>query len=207
MFKFTEHSGIVAPLNVSNVDTDVIIPKQFLQRVNKNGLGKYLFHDWRFIDKNQKIANSDFILNKKFYKKSTILLTQENFGCGSSREHAVWALLDYGFRVIIAPSFSDIFYNNSFNNKLLLIILDQKDIDFLFDVVNKEMGIYLNVDLINNKISIKNINFSFKIDDFRRLFFLNNLDAIDLTMKLERKIKLYEESISSFFLNRRNFTS
>ena len=118
MLKFIEHTGVVVPLNFSNIDTDIIIPKQFLKCVNKRGLGKFLFYDWRFIDGNELLINKNFILNKKIYKNASILLTGENFGCGSSREHAVWSLLDYGFKVIIAPSFSDIFYNNSFNNKL-----------------------------------------------------------------------------------------
>ncbi|QCI24661.1 3-isopropylmalate dehydratase small subunit (plasmid) [Buchnera aphidicola (Muscaphis stroyani)] len=198
MFKFTEHTGTVAPLNVSNVDTDIIIPKQFLQKVNKIGFGRYLFHDWRFLDKNQLIINKKFILNKKIYKKSSILLTRENFGCGSSREHAVWSLMDYGFKVIIAPSFADIFYNNAFNNKLLLIALKDKKIDFLFETVTKEKELKLTVNLIKNKIFLKNKNFSFFIDEFRRFCLLNGLDNIDLTMKHLDKIKIYEKNLPSF---------
>ncbi|WP_187312804.1 3-isopropylmalate dehydratase small subunit [Buchnera aphidicola] len=208
MFKFTEYKGTILPLNISNVDTDTIIPKQFLQKVNKTGFGKYLFHDWRYLDKNQCNINPDFILNKEIYKNATILLAQDNFGCGSSREHAVWALLDYGFKVIIAPSFSDIFYNNSFNNKLLLIILKKTEIDYLFNLVNKNSKIQLNIDLINNQINIKNINsFSFSLNNFQRFYLLNDLDNIDLTMRFNDKIKLYENKIPSFLLKRKNFSS
>lgn len=207
MFKFTEHIGVVAPLDISNIDTDAIIPKQFLQRIGKTGLGKYLFHDWRFIDKHQSELNLDFILNKEPYKDASILLTRENFGCGSSREHAVWSLLDYGFKVIIAPSFSDIFYNNSFNNKLLLISLETREIDYLFNLVKKEIGISFLINLIQNKIIVKNLDVFFKIDEFQRLCLLNNWDNIDLTMKINNKIKSYEKNILPFLLNRPIFTS
>ena len=207
MFKFTEHTGVVVPLNISNIDTDAIIPKQFLKKVNKIGFGKYLFHDWRFVDKNQLRINSNFILNKSIYKNASILLTRENFGCGSSREHAVWSLLDYGFKVIIASSFSDIFYSNSFNNKLLLIVLERGDIDYLFDLVNTKIGISFNVSLIHKKITVDNLDIPFEIDDFQRLCLLNNWDNIDLTMKIDHKIKLYEKNIFSFLLKREKFTS
>lgn len=205
MDKFTEHKGVVVPLNVSNIDTDVIIPKQFLQRVNKIGLGKYLFHDWRFIDQKQLKINPNFILNKDIYKNATILLTRENFGCGSSREHAVWSLIDYGFKVIISSSFSDIFYNNSFNNKLLLITLKNDYIDYLFNLVEKNLGVSFNVSLVKNQIFVKDLNISFQIDDFHRLCLLNNWDNIDLTMKFNKQIKLYEDQIPSFFLKRKKF--
>nr|P48574.1 RecName: Full=3-isopropylmalate dehydratase small subunit; AltName: Full=Alpha-IPM isomerase; Short=IPMI; AltName: Full=Isopropylmalate isomerase [Buchnera aphidicola (Rhopalosiphum padi)]CAA50618.1 isopropylmalate isomerase subunit [Buchnera aphidicola] len=207
MFKFTEHNGVVAPLNISNIDTDAIIPKQFLQKVNKIGFGKYLFHDWRFIDKNQLKINPNFILNNYVYKNASILLTRENFGCGSSREHAVWSLLDYGFKVIISSSFSDIFFNNSFNNKLLLVVLEKKHIDYLFNLVDTKIGISFNVSLINKKITAGDLDIPFQIDDFQRLCLLNNWDNIDLTMKINHKIKSYEDNISSFLLERQEFTS
>lgn len=207
MFKFTEYKGTILPLNIANIDTDTIIPKQFLQKVNKTGFGKYLFHDWRYLDKNQYNLNPDFILNKKIYKSSTILLTQDNFGCGSSREHAVWALLDYGFKVIIAPSFSDIFYNNSFNNKLLLIVLKKTEIDYLFNLINKEKNIQLNINLMNNQINFKDKNFLFNLNDFQRFYLLNDLDNIDLTMKFDNKIKFYENKIPSFLLTRKEFSA
>lgn len=207
MFKSTKYEGTVVPLNISNIDTDVIIPKQFLQKVNKSGFGKYLFHDWRYFDKNQFNINPDFILNKKIYKNATILLTQDNFGCGSSREHAVWALLDYGFKVIIAPSFSDIFYNNSFNNKLLLIILKKIEIDYLFNLFNKNPNIILSVDLLKNKINYKHQSFLFDLNDFQRFYLLNDLDNIDLTMKFDDKIKFYENKIPAFYLERKIFSA
>ncbi|QCI25238.1 3-isopropylmalate dehydratase small subunit (plasmid) [Buchnera aphidicola (Rhopalosiphum padi)] len=207
MFKFTEHNGVVAPLNISNIDTDAIIPKQFLQKVNKIGFGKYLFHDWRFIDKNQLKINPNFILNNYVYKNASILLTRGNFGCGSSREHAVWSLLDYGFKVIISSSFSDIFFNNSFNNKLLLVVLEKKHIDYLFNLVDTKIGISFNVSLINKKITAGDLDIPFQIDDFQRLCLLNNWDNIDLTMKINHKIKSYEDNISSFLLERQEFTS
>lgn len=207
MLKFTEHTGIVIPLDTSNIDTDIIIPKQFLQKVNKIGFGKYLFHDWRYLDSNQLKKNYQFILNKKAYKNASILLTRSNFGCGSSREHAVWSLLDYGFRVIIASSFSDIFYNNSFNNKLLLITLQEKVIECLFDIVKKNIGISFSVDLVNSNIIVNKDSFSFELDDFYRFFLLNNLDNIDLTLKFLKKIEFYENKIPDFLLNRREFSS
>lgn len=207
MFKFTEHTGVVVPLDVSNVDTDIIIPKQFLKRINKIGFGKFLFHNWRFLDENQLKKNNKFILNKKIYQNASILLTRENFGCGSSREHAVWSLLDYGFKVIISSSFADIFYNNSFNNKLLLITLKDKEIDFIFDIVKKNIGIKCQVNLIDKKILIDKEFFSFELDDFYRFCLLNNLDNIDLTMKFLKEIKIYETHIPDFILKRRKFRS
>lgn len=205
MFKFSEHTGIVAPLDISNIDTDTIIPKQFLQRVKRSGLGKYLFYDWRFLDGNELKINKEFILNKNIYQNSSILLSRDNFGCGSSREHAVWSLLDYGFKVIIASSFADIFYNNSFNNKLLLITLDYTEIDYLFKITKKHTGISLNVNLKKNKIFLNGKNFSFKLDDFRRFYLLNDLDTIDLTINHLDKIKSYERKIFPFLLKRRKF--
>ncbi|BAA95426.1 3-isopropylmalate dehydratase small subunit (plasmid) [Buchnera aphidicola str. APS (Acyrthosiphon pisum)] len=207
MFKFTGHAGIVVPLDISNIDTDIIIPKQFLKRVNKIGFGKYLFHDWRFIDANQLVKNEDFILNKKIYKNASILLTRENFGCGSSREHAVWSLVDYGFKVIIAPSFADIFYNNSFNNKLLLITLSSSEITFLFDIVKNNIGITFDVSLVEKTVTVNKEVFSFELDDFHYFCLLNDLDNIDLTMKHLSEIKSYESRISDFLLERRDFKS
>ncbi|AEO08939.1 isopropylmalate isomerase small subunit (plasmid) [Buchnera aphidicola str. Ak (Acyrthosiphon kondoi)] len=207
MLKFIGHTGIVVPLDISNIDTDIIIPKQFLKRVNKIGFGKYLFHDWRFLDVNQKIKNEQFILNKKIYKNASILLTGENFGCGSSREHAVWSLVDYGFKVIIAPSFADIFYDNSFNNKLLLITLSKSEISFLFDIVKCDIAINFNISLIDKTITVNKNIFSFELDDSYYFCLLNNLDSIDLTMKHLSDIKTYEGGISDFILERREFKS
>ncbi|WAI12078.1 MAG: 3-isopropylmalate dehydratase small subunit (plasmid) [Buchnera aphidicola (Macrosiphum albifrons)] len=207
MFKFTGHTGVVVPLDISNIDTDIIIPKQFLKRVNKIGFGKFLFHDWRFLDTNQLIKNKQFILNKKIYKDASILLTRGNFGCGSSREHAVWSLLDYGFKAIIAPSFADIFYSNSFNNKLLLITLDESEITVLFDIVKSNPGVNFDINLVDKTISVNGMVFLFKMDDFQRFCLLNNLDNIDLTMKHLLDIQIYERGISDFFLKRTEFKS
>ncbi|QCI23050.1 3-isopropylmalate dehydratase small subunit [Buchnera aphidicola] len=207
MFKFTGHTGVVVPLDVSNIDTDIIIPKQFLKRVNRVGFGKFLFHDWRFLDTNQMIENDQFILNKKIYRGASILLTGCNFGCGSSREHAVWSLLDYGFKVIIAPSFADIFYSNSFNNKLLLITLSESEMGVLFDIVRGNKGINFNVNLVDKTISVNGMVFLFKIDDFQRFCLLNNLDNIDLTMKHLLDIETYENGISDFLMKRKEFKS
>ncbi|QCI17997.1 3-isopropylmalate dehydratase small subunit (plasmid) [Buchnera aphidicola (Acyrthosiphon lactucae)] len=205
MFKFTGHTGVVVPLDISNIDTDIIIPKQFLKRVNKIGFGKYLFHDWRFLDTNQLVKNKEFILNKEVYRNASILLTRENFGCGSSREHAVWSLLDYGFKIIIAPSFADIFYSNSFNNKLLLITLSENEITCLFDIVKNQIGINFNISLIDKTITVNKKVFLFELDDYYRFFLLNDLDSIDLTMKHLSDIKIYEKTIPNFLLNRRDF--
>nr|WP_010890624.1 3-isopropylmalate dehydratase small subunit [Buchnera aphidicola]O85073.1 RecName: Full=3-isopropylmalate dehydratase small subunit; AltName: Full=Alpha-IPM isomerase; Short=IPMI; AltName: Full=Isopropylmalate isomerase [Buchnera aphidicola (Diuraphis noxia)]AAD12603.1 3-isopropylmalate synthase [Buchnera aphidicola] len=207
MLKFIEHTGVVAPLDISNVDTDAIIPKQFLKGINKKGFGKFLFHDWRYLDSNQLKINNKFILNKKIYENASILLTKKNFGCGSSREHAVWSLLDYGFKVIVASSFSDIFYNNSFNNKLLLITLDEKKIDSIFDIVKKNLGINISINLLTNKVIINQKTFFFKLDEFRRVCFLNDIDHIDLTMNSLKKINVYENNIPFFLLNRKEFKS
>ncbi|QIQ42190.1 MAG: 3-isopropylmalate dehydratase small subunit (plasmid) [Buchnera aphidicola (Microlophium carnosum)] len=207
MFKFTGHTGVVVPLDISNIDTDIIIPKQFLKKVNKIGFGKYLFHDWRFLDNKQLVENKQFVLNKKIYQKASILLTRGNFGCGSSREHAVWSLLDYGFKVIIAPSFADIFYNNSFNNKLLLITLGEREINVLFNIVRDNIGINFNISLLEKTISVNQKVFLFEINDFHRLCLLNNLDNIDLTMKHLEAIKDYEDNIPDFLLERRAFSS
>ncbi|AHG60380.1 3-isopropylmalate dehydratase small subunit [Buchnera aphidicola] len=207
MFKFTEHTGRVIPLDISNIDTDTIIPKQFLQKVNKIGFGKYLFHDWRFLDSHQLKINHQFILNKKNYLNASILLTRDNFGCGSSREHAVWSLLDYGFKVIIAPSFADIFYNNAFNNKLLLITLSNEEINYLFNVVRENVGIHFFVSLIETKIVVNEKTFLFKLDDFRRMCLLNDLDNIDLTMRHLEEIKKYEDKVCKLFIRRKEFQS
>ncbi|CAL4320770.1 3-isopropylmalate dehydratase small subunit [Buchnera aphidicola (Eriosoma lanigerum)] len=200
MNKFKQHSGIIAPLNISNIDTDSIIPKQFLQHVTREGFGQYLFHDWRFLDSQRKKENYDFILNKEYYRNSSILLARNNFGCGSSREHAVWALMDYGFKVIIAVSFADIFYNNSFNNHLLLITLTEQEIDNIFSVVHENLGITCYVSLKYNKVIINNKEYFFSIPCFHRFCLLNGLDSIDLTMNNQDLIKNYEKNIPNFFI-------
>ncbi|MBT0717338.1 3-isopropylmalate dehydratase small subunit [Rosenbergiella epipactidis] len=196
--KFTQHTGLVAPLDAANVDTDAIIPKQFLQKVTRTGFGQHLFNDWRFIDDSGKIPNPDFVLNKPLYKGTSILLTRENFGCGSSREHAPWALTDFGFRVVIAPSFADIFYSNSFNNQLLLVKLSEAQIDELFQLVEQHPGINFTVDLEAMTIQVGDKVYTFELDSFRRHCMLNGLDSIGLTLQHEASIGDYEAKQPAF---------
>lgn len=196
--KFTQHTGLVAPLDAANVDTDAIIPKQFLQKVTRTGFGQHLFNDWRFIDDEGKIPNPDFVLNKPLYQGTSILLTRENFGCGSSREHAPWALTDFGFRVVIAPSFADIFYSNSFNNQLLLVKLSEAQIDELFQQVEQQPGINFTVDLEAMTIQAGDKTYTFELDSFRRHCMLNGLDSIGLTLQHEASIDDYEAKQPAF---------
>ncbi len=194
MQEFKQHTGIAVPLNVANVDTDQIIPKQFLSSVSKLGFGKHVFNDWRYLDENGTKVNPDFILNYPRYKNASILLARENFGNGSSREHAPWALADYGFRAIIAPSFADIFYNNSLNNGLLLVKLKPEEIDELFKLVEANEGQTVTVDLENKEIRAENLVFKFDLDEFRRYCIMNGLDNIGLTLKHEAEIEKFEEN-------------
>lgn len=198
MTKFTQHTGIVVPLDVANVDTDAIIPKQFLQKVTRTGFGQHLFNDWRFLDDEGQKPNPDFILNKPRYKGATILLARENFGCGSSREHAPWALTDYGFKTIIAPSFADIFYGNSFNNQLLPVVLTEQQVDSLFNWVNANEGAQITVDLEAQTVTAGNESYHFDIDPFRRHCMINGLDSIGLTLQHEADISAYEQKQPAF---------
>ena len=193
MKEFKVHEGLAAPLDAANVDTDQIIPKQFLKAVSKIGFGKHAFNDWRYLDEAGTVENPKFILNQPRYRGATILLARENFGNGSSREHAPWALADYGFRAIIAPSFADIFYNNSLNNGLLLVKLKDNEVDALFKEVTANEGQKVTVDLESKKVRCNNLEFSFDLDEFRRYCILNGLDNIDLTLQHEDKIKSYED--------------
>ncbi|CUR53370.1 3-isopropylmalate dehydratase small subunit (plasmid) [Buchnera aphidicola (Tuberolachnus salignus)] len=192
MKKMIKHIGIIAPFDASNIDTDIIIPKQFLQKITKIGFGKHLFHNWRFLDKLGKIKNKNFILNQKKYKNASILMTRKNFGCGSSREHAVWALLEYGFKVIIAISFSDIFFNNSLNNGLLLIKLSEIEINNLFHIINLDPSMVCTIDLIQQKIFLNNCIIKFSIDITQKKSIMYGLDMIDNTLKYEKEIKNFE---------------
>jgi 3-isopropylmalate/(R)-2-methylmalate dehydratase small subunit len=202
MQSFTQHTGIVAPLDRPNVDTDAIIPKQFLKSIKRSGFGPNAFDDWRYldeggpdIDNNSRRVNPDFILNQAPYDKATILLARENFGCGSSREHAVWALDDFGFRAVLASSFADIFFNNSFKNGLLPIILEEKIIDELFNRVSADSGLELSIDLETQTVSCEGDKISsFEIDAFRKHCMINGLDDIALTLQHAEKIKAYEEN-------------
>ena len=190
--KFTQHTGIVAPLDAANVDTDAIIPKQFLQKVTRTGFGAHLFHDWRFEDDAGTVPTASFVLNKPEFKGTSILLARENFGCGSSREHAPWALTDFGFHVVIAPSFADIFYGNSFNNQLLPVTLSDEEVDEMFKLVAAQPGITFTVDLEAQTVTAGDKTYSFEIDSFRRHCMINGLDSIGLTLQHEASISSYE---------------
>ncbi len=201
MDKFTSLKGIVTPLDRSNVDTDAIIPKQFLKSIKRSGFGPNLFDDWRYMDTGEpgmdnstRPLNPDFVLNQDRFKGASILLARKNFGCGSSREHAPWALQDYGFRVIIAPSFADIFFNNCFKNGVLPIVLDASVVDQLFNEVDASPGYQLDVDLDAQTITTPGGNvISFEVDAFRKHCLLNGLDDISLTLQHVDDIKAYEQ--------------
>ena len=195
MEKFKTVESRPAPLDSSNVDTDQIIPKQFLKRIERTGFGQFLFFDWRFNDDGTE--NDKFILNDSRFKNSEILLSQENFGCGSSREHAPWALRDYGFKVIISTSFADILYNNCFKNCILPIIVDEKHLNYLFNS-SLNFNDYKVIVNLNEMTLSDNIGFSYKfnIDPYRRKCLLEGLDDISLTLMHEEKITLYENKFS-----------
>ena len=193
MTPFTTHNGLVAPLDRANVDTDQIIPKQFLKRIERTGFGKFLFFDWRF--NHDGSDNPDFELNSPQLAGASVLLTRRNFGSGSSREHAPWALLDYGFVVILAPSFADIFYNNCFKNGMLPIRLDAAVIDDLFARAAQHEAYRLDVDLEKCTITDEHgLLLDFEVDSFRRHCLLNGLDDIGLTLKHEEDISVFEAS-------------
>ncbi|CAL4318745.1 3-isopropylmalate dehydratase small subunit [Buchnera aphidicola] len=205
MKKFKIHIGTIVPIIIDNIDTDVLIPKQFLKVTHKKNFGKNLFYSWRFLDKKGKIKNKKFILNLKNYKKSTILIAGKNFGCGSSREHAVWALQDFGFKVIISEKFSDIFYNNSINNNLLLITLKKKVIKKILKKIIKNPKVLCKINLKKNHIQIKKKNYIFKLDKFYRFKLLNGLDQIEITLQNEKQILKYEKkNFNTFLLKNRN---
>ena len=191
--QFTQHTGLVVPMERSDVDTDQIIPKQFLKRIERTGFGQFAFYDWRY-DETGTVPNPTFELNKPEYKGATILLTRNNFGCGSSREHAPWALSDFGFRVIIASSFADIFYNNAFKNGILLIRLSEERVDELFKFEAANKPLQLTVDLENNLVTDGDaLSIPFEIDAFRKKCLLLGLDEIGLTLQHEAKIVEYEK--------------
>ena len=202
MKKFVKHTGIAAPMDRANVDTDMIIPKQFLKSIKRSGFGKNLFDELRYLDEGQpdqscegRPINEEFPINFPRYKGASVLLTRENFGCGSSREHAPWALDDYGFRAIIAPSYADIFYNNSFKNGLLPIILSEDIVEQLFQEMYANEGYELTIDLDAKKvITPSGQAFTFELDEFRRHCLLNGLDDIGLTLEDADAIEAYETS-------------
>jgi len=192
MQKFTTLTGVAAPLPMRNVDTDMIIPKQFLKTIKRTGLGKSLFFEMRYDQAGKEVP--DFVLNKPAYRKATILVTGENFGCGSSREHAPWALLDFGIRCIIAPDFADIFYNNCFQNGILPIKLPQADVDKLMDDANRGSNATLTVDLEKQEIRGPDGGvIKFDIDPFRKHCLLNGLDNIGLTLEKQKAIDTFEK--------------
>jgi 3-isopropylmalate/(R)-2-methylmalate dehydratase small subunit len=202
MDKFTVHEGLVAPLDRANVDTDAIIPKQFLKSIKRSGFGPNLFDEWRYLDhgepgmdNSRRPLNPDFVLNQPRYQGASILLTRKNFGCGSSREHAPWALQQYGFRAVIAPSFADIFFNNCFKNGVLPIVLTEAQVDQLFNQVKAFPGFRLTVDLGAQTVSTTDgsASFAFEVDAFRKYCLLNGLDDIGLTLRQADKIRAFEE--------------
>ena len=201
MEKFTVHTGLVIPLDRSNVDTDAIIPKQYLKSIQRTGFGPTLFDDWRYLepgepgmDHSKRTPNPDFVLNAPRYAGASVLLARENFGCGSSREHAVWALTDYGIRAVIAPSYADIFFNNSFKNGLLPLTLPAEVIDQLFVEAQATEGYQLTVNLEDQQVvTPSGAAFAFSIDDFRKYCLLNGLDDIGLTLQHADDIRAYEE--------------
>ena len=198
MKAFTQLTALVAPLDRANIDTDAIIPKQFLKSIRRAGFGPFLFDEWRYLDRGEpdmdcsnRPLNPDFVLNQQQYQGAQILLTRENFGCGSSREHAPWALEDYGFRAIIAPSFADIFFNNCFKNGILPIVLPAEEVDRLFNEVKE--GYRLSIDLQTQAITMPSgQTIAFSIDENRRYRLLNGLDDIALSLQHSDKIKAYE---------------
>ncbi|TBV12441.1 3-isopropylmalate dehydratase small subunit [Stutzerimonas kirkiae] len=202
MKAFTQHTGLVCPLDRANVDTDQIIPKQFLKSIKRSGFGPNLFDEWRYLDVGQpnqdnskRPINPDFVLNFPRYKGASVLLARENFGCGSSREHAPWALDEYGFRTVIAPSFADIFFNNSFKNGLLPIILKDEEVDELFQQAEAEEGYQLTVDLQAQTVTRPDgKQYAFEVDEFRKHCLLNGLDDIGLTLQVGEQIKAFEET-------------
>jgi 3-isopropylmalate/(R)-2-methylmalate dehydratase small subunit len=201
MDKFENFSGIVAAFDRSNIDTDAIIPKQYLKSIKRSGFGVNLFDAWRYLDPGEpgqdhsaRRLNPDFVLNREPYNAAQILLARENFACGSSREHAVWALMDFGFKVVIAPSFADIFYNNSFKNGLLPIALADEAVDQLFIDMQEQSDYQLSVDLERQVVSTADgVEMSFEIDKFRKYCLLNGFDDIGLTMQKSEQIKSFEQ--------------
>ena len=200
MQAFTQLNGLVAPLDRANVDTDAIIPKQFLKSIKRSGFGVNAFDEWRYLDhgepgmdNSKRKINPDFVLNLARYQGASVLLTRENFGCGSSREHAPWALEDFGFKVIIASSYADIFYNNCFKNGMLPIVLSATSVDDLFNQVEESVGYKLNIDLAAQTVSTPNGQiYTFEVDEVRKHNLLNGLDDIGLTMQQQDKIKAFE---------------
>ncbi len=200
MQPFTTLKGLVAPMDHANVDTDAIIPKQFLKSIERTGFGDNLFDEWRYLDHGEpgmdvskRPLNPDFVLNQERYQGAQILLARRNFGCGSSREHAPWALLEYGFRALVAPSFADIFYNNCFKNGLLPVVLEEAEVDVLFRKVEATPGYELSIDLEDQRVTTPDgETYSFELDGFKKHCLLSGLDEIGLTLGQADEIRAYE---------------
>ena len=200
MEPFRRHTGLVAPLDRANVDTDAIIPKQFLKSIKRTGFGENAFDEWRYMDHGEpgmdngkRPLNPNFVLNQSRYQGATILLTRKNFGCGSSREHAPWALQQFGFNAIIAPSYADIFFNNCYKNGLLPIVLSELEVDHLFNIVVATNGLKLNIDLERQVVEVPNAEtYKFDVEDSRKQSLLNGWDEIGRTLRHNDKIKAYE---------------
>ncbi len=200
MEAFRQHTGLVAPLDRANVDTDAIIPKQFLKSIKRSGFGPNLFDEWRYmdhgepgVDNSKRPLNPNFVLNQARYLGATLLLARKNFGCGSSREHAPWALQQFGFKAIIAPSFADIFFNNCFKNGLLPIVLTELEVDHLFNIVAAMPGLKLNVDLARQVVEVPGAEtYQFQVEDSRKQSLLNGWDEIGRTLRHVDKIRAYE---------------
>ncbi|MCR8641695.1 3-isopropylmalate dehydratase small subunit [Paenibacillus sp. N1-5-1-14] len=196
MEAFKQHTGLIGPVDRVNVDTDAIIPKQFLKRIERTGFGQFLFFEWRFHENGE--VNHEFALNQPRYEGASVLLSRVNFGCGSSREHAPWAIQDYGFKVVIAPTFADIFYNNCFKNGILPIKLSEEQVEDLFQRTAQYEGYKLNVDLEKKTIvDDHGLHIAFDLDEHRRQFLLQGLDDIGLTLKHADEITAYEERHAS----------
>jgi len=200
MQPFTRHQGLVVPLDQPNVDTDQIIPKQFLKSIRRTGFGVNLFDEWRYIDAGEpgqdprsRVPNPDFVLNQPRYRGASVLLARRNFGCGSSREHAPWAIAEFGLRTIIAPSFADIFYNNCFKNGIVPVVLDERVVDGLFQAVALQPGYQLTVDLVEQRVQAPDgSTWHFEVDAFRRECLLNGWDDIGLTLRHADEIREFE---------------
>jgi len=193
MQPFSKHTGLVAPLDRVNVDTDQMIPKQFCKLLTREGYGKLLFYDWRYLEGGA--PNPDFVLNRPRYRGASVLLARANFGCGSSREHAPWGVLDYGFRVVVAPSYADIFYNNCFKNGILPVTLAPEQVDELFRKADLQEGYQLCADLFNQTVTDANgLHFRFEIDPFRKKILLKGLDDIGMSLQYETEISAFEKN-------------
>lgn len=202
MEKFTVHTGVAVPLNSANIDTDQIIPKQFLLATTRKGFGKHAFHDWRYLDDEEKVLNPEFNLNKPAYKGASILVAQDNFGNGSSREHAPWALTDFGFRAVIAPSFANIFNHNALGNGLLTVRLTAAEVDELISFLEKNPGAELTINLEELTVTGAGKTYKFELDPFYRHCLLNGLDSIDLTLEHNDAISEFENHSQTYMVQR-----